>query len=704
MLTEIQSTYTLLIPEYWDSVASIIGAAIALLALVFGIYQWHHREERRNRNAARKIIHAHEKKQIRLWDQDNLFLFAGRVPHMPFYRKMTIYDFQTERRYENGLPRLNGSYLITGEAGCGKSAVLKQDFRFFSRNPFGLHRHSVCAYYFDAERLLSVLRSRNNLARSSFINQIKTAELKKLALYVDGVDEIADGMIGGFEQFCEEIRNYVPVLDLRISCRTEFANKYLRRFRFDQNVRVEPWTQTQLQELADVLLNSLRPKGSRQVEAVRDYIYSSKALWKFIDSPLLLKMLLCINLYSQHGISAAQNRFQFYSEFFRIIVGVYHSQSGTYSFDTEEDIDAVAADVFSAYIKGSKVITYRAELAPLMKQQLDQDISGVSLTHETFYEYLVARHYSRQLHGNGQIELATVLQANYPNAYADFITDALMADDHEAQHDAIRRMGQLLAYTLLPAEQLKLQTELGLDIPRNPALNSFLLQLHNEVSTVYNPFLSLKYEIIFRLGRFPPNIDRDFRIRILEFIYDHDTNTGAKQEHAYFVAVLKRCCAISSSFLGGEKIELDYTRHIVNCKHFPYDFNFDLANRSHTLVYYADVSDGSIYTFRDTLAENTWDTARSKRMQRLAEELPGSLAEMTQKQIRKYYFRVFDIATIYSFLYSRPLQILTQEELQILQQFRTDFVGMSAQRREFLELLKTETVQLVLSRKTGIST
>ncbi len=59
------------------------------------------------------------------------------------------------------------------------------------------------------------------------------------------------------------------------------------------------------------------------------------------------------------------------------------------------------------------------------------------------------------------------------------------------------------------------------------------------------------------MGRFPPEIERDMRIRFLEFVYEYDTNTGAKYDQPYFEAVLKRCCAISASFL--EESEWNWT-------------------------------------------------------------------------------------------------------------------------------------------------
>ena len=78
-----------------------------------------------------------------------------------------------------------------------------------------------------------------------------------------------------------------------------------------------------------------------------------------------------------------------------------------------------------------------------------------------------------------------------------------------------------------------------------------------------------------------------------------------------------------------------------------------MANRSHTLVYYSDVPDSNLDTFRDRHAENSWSFARAKRMERLAFPLPDSISDMTAKEKKKFYFRAFDIATIYTF-FAKP--------------------------------------------------
>ena len=107
-----------------------------------------------------------------------------------------------------------------------------------------------------------------------------------------------------------------------------------------------------------------------------------------------------------------------------------------------------------------------------------------------------------------------------------------------------------------------------------------------------------------------------------------------------------------------------------------------------------DVFDSNIYTFRDGNAENSWKYARMKRINRLGFPLPDHLSDMSKMERKKYYFRVFDMATIYTFLRSRPGYVLRKEEKEILTNTKIDFIGMSQERRKILKAMKEEIQKL----------
>ncbi len=685
-----------------DLVDPVVALIIALVGGAFAYHQWRHRPERTARLDAFGKLHSNAKETIKNHQNEGIFFQEDQTKPKSFSSKMTLVDGDTGWRYTDRLPHLRGSYLITGEAGCGKSEILKNDFYkcykwqswrwwFYAR---------ICVYYLDAEKVLELIQERNAQQRQELLERISKAELTKLILYVDGVDELSDSNMEQFELLLDEFKSQVNMLILRFTCRTEFAKKHLRKRRFDYRFMIEPWSQQQLKGLSEQILKCIGTSSSDRVEETREYICDGGVSWSFINSPLLLKLLLYIKIYGQHDVPLESNKYSFYSVFFRTLISVYRGRIGQDGYDIDDEIDQAAEAVFTAYVQGEKMVPYIASLGPLIKCRSNADSSYAFLTHETFYEYLVARYYHLQFQKENLSPAAVdVMSASYSNDYADFISAAFIADGDRQQITAMDLMCRLYRYTLLPTVKEEFSSQIMTELSLNNKIDARITELCADVNEERNPFLTLKYEIIFRFGRFSPEVDRDRRIRFLKFVYENDDNTCARKDPDYFAAVLKRCCAISASFLGGEEIELDYVSHMLDfgIYHNKYDENYDLANRSHTLVYYSDVPNSNIYTFRDNQAENPWSFARAKRIERLAVSLPDDVAQMTPGERKKFYFRVFDIATIYTFLRSREHWELSAEERRILTEFKTRFTGMSDDRRKLLDNMKEETLRLLRS-------
>lgn len=684
----------------------VVALIIALLGGAFGYYQWRHRPERIARIAAFKKLHSDAGETVRNHQAEGIFFPEDQAKQKIFSSKMTLIDDDTGRHYTNRLPPLHGSYLITGEAGCGKSEILKNDFLKHYKRQGWQQRFCArtCVYYLDAEDILELIQAQRSQQNLELLDRIRTAKLTKLILYVDGVDELSDSNMKQFKLLLNEFRECVNTLVLRFTCRTEFAKKHLRDRRFDCRFTIESWTAQQLESLSSQILNCLEPLFPSRVQKTRTYIQSGTVPWDFINSPLLLKLLLFIKIHGQHDVPLEPNKYSFYSAFFRTLISVYRSQIGQGGYDIDKEIDQAAGTVFDAYVQGEKTIPYIKSLGLLIKHQPGGNSSHVGLTHETFYEYLVARYYHLQFREEAPSSaMVKVMSAIYSNDYADFITDAFIADKNAQQIHAMNLMCRLYGYTLSESVRKNFSDQIVQDACKDRTLAKHIKQLRSTVNDEQNPFLTLKYEIIFRMGRFLPEINADHRIQFLKFVYENDDNTGARRDPDYFIAVLKRCCSISASFLGGEEIELDYVRHMLrfgsyqNC----YNENYDLANRSHTLVYYSDVPNYNIYTFRDHPAENPWSFARAKRIERLAVSLPDNVGQMGPGEKKKFYFRVFDIATIYTFLRSRQHWDLSEKERQVLAEFKISFTGMSDARRTILQDLKEETLRLLRDGSTA---
>ncbi len=686
------------LPEFLDPMA-IIAVVGGLLAA----YQWTHRKQNTIRIAAFKKLHFDAKQIIRNHRDEGIFFREDQTRPKGFSSEMTLTDVDTGWHYTDRIPHFYGSYLIIGEAGCGKSEILKNDFyKCYRRQSWRRWFYTrSCVYYLDAEDILELIHGQGIQQKQELLERIRIADLNKLILYMDGVDELSDNNMERLQQLLNEFKNQVNTLILRFTCRTEFAKKHFWERHFDCRFTIEAWSLRQLQSLSEQILKCTESSFPSRVRETREYVYSNEVSWSFISSPLLLKLLLYIKIYGQNDIQLEPNRYAFYSAFFRTVISVYRSRIGQGGYDIETEIDRAAETVFYTCKQGKKTVPYIASLGPLTKRRPGADSNYVGLAHETFYEYLTARYYHLQFQGEKLSTAAVdVMSMTYSNDYADFITDAFLADRETEQIDAMNRMYWLYGYTLAQWSKEEFFGRVMAKNSRDGKLDACVRQLSSAVDKEQNPFLTLKYEIIFRFGRFSPEVDVDRRLEFLKFVYEKDDNIGAVKDQDYFSAVLKRCCAISASFLGGEEIELDYVRRMLDFGDYQdsYNENYDLANRSHTLVYYSDVPDSNIYTFRDNPAENPWFSARTKRLERLAFPLPNDITQMTPRERKKYCFRVFDIATIYTFLHSRQRWALSPEECRILEEFKIHFAGMSNARRTLLQDIKEETLRLIRSQ------
>jgi len=313
--------------------------------------------------------------------------------------------------------------------------------------------------------------------------------------------------------------------------------------------------------------------------------------------------------------------------------------------------------------------------------------------HHSYEEFFVAFHYILNvIESKKNInDITDVLSCLYNNAYSDFISKGLSVKlDEESKK---RKVTQTLLYVYYFTLQGKLQQELLL--LRDYGLDTFVSSVDKKHlgknKKVINQldekeYFYLKYEIPFRLGR----LGTTYPLEFLCFVYKHENGKGAfgYKFDAYKLAILKRQCAISASFLCGDEIELDYVKKML--PYMPqYDMNYDLVNRSHTLIYYGDVLNTDLLKFRDD-GEADWKQAREKRIQRLKKK-----AQSYTLDDRVACFRLFDLATLYTFLFSRQNSYcLTEEEKNVVHSAKTKGISqMPLAREELMCQLKNRIVQ-----------
>ena len=687
----------------WDlDVASqVIGIVVGVLTILgFLIKPIMHLLKKvtlpKDKKDARQFISIITNETRRHLDSNNNFFGEATSKNFYFYNKRRLV-------YNNKVVSnkflYRESYILKGQAGCGKSSFLQADYYFNSKKSGGLRDANSCYIYLTADKILHYFQEEEHYFE--LVKNLANSKYKRIYLYLDGIDEIDENT---FAQIKSRIVNLsattnTPQIIYKVSCRKKFYDSYLS---LDQNkdfielikvdFEITDWT---VEQLKDVGLQYIKifSEGNRCQQRVEKAIASvlQQELWQeYINSPLLMKMYVYITLYNPSKINLT-NSYQFYSDFVQsMIVTSMAKKSQPTSFAiVNQQLDDFASKVFDAYINRKKIIPIDSCLPNLTKDVLSQGQKESTLVHETFFEYFVARKYINSIKNNDiTAQTLSVLCQNYANNYSDFITDGIkILVEGGLAEDLTKKLIYIYSRTL-SNDNLK---KLCLDFSSYSFDNSLLDSL-DPISAENNAKLLfvLKYEIVFRLGRI---VDHNpLASNFLQLIYRNDRNIYVDMDADYYLAVLKRCCAISSSFLSQEEIELDYVKQMLDF--LPnYNANYDLANRSHTLLFYGDVPNVGIFQFQDNVITYAYQKAFAKRIARLSQNLPTNLDEMQTRQTKRtYLFRLFDLATIYTFV-SFKGHLLTPEQLQVIQKCNVHFDGASAERINLMQTIKDKLLE-----------
>ncbi|MBE6848091.1 MAG: hypothetical protein E7503_08215 [Ruminococcus sp.] len=607
------------------------------------------------------------------------------------------------------------SYVIIGKAGCGKSAWMKYDFLSARKKKW--KRGTVCQWYLDSKSLIDILNDEQK--QRELQNNINTARYKKTILYLDGVDEIGASTVNKLLDYIKNMRSKLACdLVIKITCRPDFYKNHLdRKLKLIDSVNELSLSPTQLHDLGVEILKHLNKRKYRSIKKPKDELQSFRSLnlknYSLISTPLSLKLYLYCKLHGNNQLNLSNdNRYDLYACFVDSIVKNYCRRKNRpqNAVEINNQLDLLSEAAFKALKKKDKelILQESACLEPLTKN----NGSFITMIHETFYEFFVAKYYLHALQNDlptsWQMQI-NVLSLSYSNDYADFITAAIESCTDQKRDDIARRLCALYYSTFDSNTKIKFNNRF-----RNHGYQDYNISAANNS---INPcaLFSLKYEIVFRFGRLSmTSTAKDKIIKFIEFIYDNDKNTGLANvstdgnsntiisDQNYYVSVLKRCCAISSSFLGAEKIEIDYVEYMLPPHSlFPkYNSNHDLANRSHTLLFYGDVTNQSIFCFQDTDPSQSCDKAMRKRLSRLAKlDSEDDVTQMDKKSKKTFYFRLFDLATVYTFLYSRKdcegVIQLQSADIQTLKKCKVDFQKASQERIELMKKIKQEIINIL---------
>ena len=621
---------------------------------------------------------------------------TNRDPKNFFYKNISLKNSQGASVALSGL---KGSFVIKGVPGSGKSAVVKRLFfieywkaRFFSRN---------LALYYDSSKIKRTLDNTNDL-----ISKLRTADFKRLTLVLDGIDEtVLPTENEKISSFLDDCVHVVDKFRIIICCRNEYSRSVIEHYYRDHYqlgvYEVEKWSKEQVIDYTQKLI-SLFSDNKDQSNTLKSF-FSQEHILQIIDfNPLLAKMLLCIKLYDP-DYEPLENKYEFYQSFLKILT-IEHYSNETEIPVFRNNLNKNAELVFKSYKAdvGNREFDYDSVpyFDPIIMKRSGQ--GTVLFRHESFFEFLLAHYVGLRLQAVS-IESIEVLSSEYTNDIADFISDQLKVKSTQEREQIRNNLIALYGLTISNNKQIE-YNKLFNPIPlENTQYKSCIDKLEN------GPFFTIKYEIIFRLGRLllEDNVLNSF----LKFAYNDNRvanryiNNSDKNK---WIVVLKRCCAISASFVGYEEIEIDYVKHMLSYRKNEYKRLYDIINRSHTLIFYEDreMKNNGILEFLEYMDNGIFDCTKSctKRVNRLSKlkDIAVPVNEMGKKDKRIYYFRLFDIATIYTFIVSRKsidlLPWLNYDNRKIIKTFRTQFEGMSPEREALLNEIKSKTLELLKAR------
>lgn len=308
--------------------------------------------------------------------------------------------------------------------------------------------------------------------------------------------------------------------------------------------------------------------------------------------------------------------------------------------------------------------------------------------HQTYEEYFTSYYYVCAV-SQPHFKLSDAVEVfsnSYTNPYADFISDGLLAccADNKVLSRIIERFCLVYYFSMFPLSK-HITTQYQNYFLKSVSIKRVSPKAVRKLNR--QNLLYLKYEVTFRMGRLQSSKPAEF----LSFVYHNDNLMKYSNYHytKFENAILKRQCAIGASFLCESDIEMDYVKRILNYRK-EYDEIYDLVNRSHTLIYYHDVLDTNILIFQDD-GKCKWDNARSKRIDRLKKQP----TEYSMKD-RISCFRLFDIATLYSFLVSHIGDILSPNEIEIIRNTVITGINKMPEDREALMIeIKQHIEQLI---------
>lgn len=558
------------------------------------------------------------------------------------YRKTTISEWLKSYKFSNNI-------LIIGNPGVGKSTILKLIIANYARD--------YKIVYFTAKELVENVEDINTYFLQKIFSMMYPYGMVDADIYeirnilIDGMDEVGANNLEKVFAICKVLnaKNIHVIITVREDFYYRYINNNLQRMSyFYEIIGVQEWTLVQSMHFIEKFTE--KSDDITIYKRIKELLDKNAYIESMLRNPFRVSLLLF--LFSDSFFSPKNdlsNVFTLYNEFYEHWL-LQERNKGTSKLAIEFIVNLHKKIALKLYESSSSISLNSEHFCDFYERKEILDDTGVTgillisnkfemviekFQHETLAEFLIAKMIVDSFMAGGNKILDT-MHIIYNNSVNVFVRSYL---------------------DVLPSNKLIKITE-NLSYIYHDLLNNKF-----EIPIVTNE--RIREQIIYYVGRIPLK----FTPSILEFAYYNEINS-----------ILQRAAALSLILGGNEKIEREYLEKVLNNEYY------DIENRSIQLVYFGDV-DSDLHSYRD---EHNVSWMRTKK---------ALIERFAQNSLRDKRLRLWDIITFKSFVISRGIDGITDEERKIIEGSQIDFNENSSIRYEFLEREKKILLELIMQRK-----
>ncbi|MGI6249542.1 MAG: metallophosphoesterase [Acutalibacteraceae bacterium] len=548
----------------------------------------------------------------------------------------TIYDIVNEN--------INSHFILTGEAGSGKTTFLRQLFLYenFSKNYLYLHARALVSS-------TSELRPYQKFVRSLLLNGIEGD--KKYIVLLDGIDEAYfdnEKALNTLINSIDKLKNTKIWFGWRKDHLSRNETDILREMTCD-TVSLGPWTEKMADDYTVRYADAL--KQDNIIISYRSLVKNNRTIKGFTESPFQLSLLVYLlhNKESDPVIddffnNSDQTIFALYDVFFYCWLKKERARKTSY-LDAQEIREALWEISSQLYYHPSCTIMNNDTA---IKDLLTFSILGDGAIANGFFHRSFCAFFLADKAFNavkiGDISLIETLTTPMRNDVTDFLRSAISGCDTKEI--------ELIQRNLINVYK-------QVEIPDKGIISSEARCRLEEIDE--SARFVLKNEIIYLVTRIPDPTGciPDF----LEEINSYNTDPYILLDIAYAAALT-----------GPAHIVLEYASTLE-----PGSQN-ELINRSWTVAYFGDVQ-ANPYTYEDKF-KVPWSKSREARLNRFQ-----------KSNYKAFRFRILDFPLLYCFYSDRDWKDINEADYLIIKEADIDNEIFSQEEKIFLQHKKEQLLQ-----------